>query len=266
MSAVRPERSPSHDAEVNELPLTAQAVSLPLFATSRQRPGRADFRGDLGSAETASLATRQTDIAARAARWLLLDGSGVVFTMRHEQRLHALAARCDTTGEERIHQVIWGSGFDSLVDWGYFGEYDILSELKTECGYSGALEDLCADWCEGFALNEELLDLVEGWSKQAQIAILSDNGPLLCQSIERRYPRLHRLCRHIVFSCDIGACKPAAFAFGRAAQILGAAPQDIFFIDDLVSNCRAAEALGFCAHTYLGPDELQGSVRPFLEG
>ena len=196
-------------------------------------------------------------------RWLLLDGSGVLFTMDHGARLRAIAARSDPSmTPEHIDRTIWRSGLDGLFDAGYFSETEILDELKRRLGYRGSVADLREDWCTGFTLVDELMDLVDELAPAVRLAVLSDNGPLLLASIPARFPRLLRAAEHIVFSCETGVCKPARLAFETAVATLKVTNRaDVLFVDDLDSNCVAARRLGLRAHRFSSTERLRQALR-----
>lgn len=196
-------------------------------------------------------------------RWLLLDASGVLFTMHHGARLRSIAARCDpsmTSGH--IDRTIWRSGLDGLFDAGYFSETEILDELTRRFGYRGSVADLREDWCAGFTLVDELLDLIDELAPAVRLAVLSDNGPLLLASIPARFPRLFRAAEHIVFSCEMGVCKPARLAFETAIATLKVTDRtEVLFVDDLDSNCVAARRLGLRAHQFSSTQRLRQALR-----
>lgn len=51
----------------------------------------------------------------------------------------------------------------------------------------------------------------------------------------------------LVFSADVGSCKPAHAAYVAAADALGVAPADVLFVDDRPENVAGAEAAGMRA-------------------
>lgn len=64
-------------------------------------------------------------------------------------------------------------------------------------------------------------------------------------------------------SCETGVRKPDPQAYlGPCAQ-LGILPEEAVFVDDRVSNCAAAEAVGLRTHLYRGTDGLRAGLRAF---
>jgi putative hydrolase of the HAD superfamily len=97
----------------------------------------------------------------------------------------------------------------------------------------------------------ELLDAIH--ADGTQVSLLS-NAPRELGVALADLPELARF-RHLLFSADLRLIKPDPQIFRAAAERLGAAPQDVVFIDDRAANVRAAAAVGFDAVRYTGsPD------------
>ena len=63
---------------------------------------------------------------------------------------------------------------------------------------------------------------------------------------------------HLLFSADLTMVKPDPRIFHAAAERLGAAPEDIVFVDDRLENTAAAAGIGIHAITYTAtPDCLR---------
>jgi putative hydrolase of the HAD superfamily len=59
----------------------------------------------------------------------------------------------------------------------------------------------------------------------------------------------------VVISAEVGMRKPEERIFRHAADLLGLAPEECVFIDDVAANVTAAEAIGMTGvlHTQPGP-------------
>lgn len=87
-------------------------------------------------------------------------------------------------------------------------------------------------------------DLVLALRSSARVVLLSNISDL---HLRKCLPE----CRHffsefdaLYFSCRINKRKPAAEAFLHVCEMEGTAPERTVLIDDSISNCNAAEALG----------------------
>lgn len=85
------------------------------------------------------------------------------------------------------------------------------------------------------------------------------NYPVWYHAIEER-TRLSRFLSWSFVSCDMGHRKPDAEAFRLPLRRLGAAPEDVVFVDDNAGNVEAAAALGLDAIRFTGADELRAAL------
>lgn len=58
----------------------------------------------------------------------------------------------------------------------------------------------------------------------------------------------------VVISAEVGMRKPEERIFRHAADLLGLAPSECVFIDDMEANVRAAEAIGMCGVLHSQPE------------
>lgn len=87
-----------------------------------------------------------------------------------------------------------------------------------------------------------------------RLALLS-NAPHDLAGVLRHSPLLAPFDT-LVFTCDLGACKPDPAVYTHVLARLGAAPEETAFIDDREENVLAAKRLGIDAHPYSGTGDL----------
>ena len=108
----------------------------------------------------------------------------------------------------------------------------------------------------------ETLALANQLRECCEIAMLTNNGSLLYESIPEILPDLHRVFgdrAHASF--QFGARKPQVEVFTRLLARYGATPARAVFVDDaeeFVVGARAAGMHGIC---YAGTSELRRSLR-----
>ncbi|HEV8677608.1 MAG TPA: HAD family phosphatase, partial [Candidatus Paceibacterota bacterium] len=76
-----------------------------------------------------------------------------------------------------------------------------------------------------------------------KLGLLSDHGREWAAFCEEKFDH-HRLYDAVVYSFDVGFCKPDAAMFARALALLNAEPEEALFIDDNPRNVAGAEAFG----------------------
>jgi HAD superfamily hydrolase (TIGR01509 family) len=75
---------------------------------------------------------------------------------------------------------------------------------------------------------------------------LTNTNPMHFDYFTRHMLLFHRLDR-VIASFHVGHRKPEAQLFKAAAQLIGQSPEDILFIDDLMTNVDGAKAVGYQA-------------------
>lgn len=194
---------------------------------------------------------------------LLLDLSGVVCTMDHRPRLARLA-RWSEVGEAEIYERVWESGLDAEFDEGRHGDTaGVLAVLRERIGFRGDEEKLREAWTAGFVANGELLDVLSDLGPGVRVAVLSDNGPVLLDRIDRVLGHWRPRFEQIIFSYEIGVLKPARKAFDHALERLAIPASRTVFLDDRPDNVEAADRLGIRAHLYTGVPETRRILRTY---
>ena len=105
----------------------------------------------------------------------------------------------------------------------------------------------------GDRLNYKLISLIRDLRERGlKIALLSNNIPQLEERL--RELEIHTLFDHILISAKLGVMKPDVTVFRVALQTFKMAPQEVVYIDEALTNIRAAQPLGF--HTILFRPEM----------
>jgi putative hydrolase of the HAD superfamily len=93
----------------------------------------------------------------------------------------------------------------------------------------------------------------------AAVRALRAAGPRICLLSNSwgsdGYPRevFADMYHEVVISCEVGMRKPEERIFRHAADLLGLAPDECVFVDDMEANVRAAEAIGMCGVLHTEP-------------
>jgi putative hydrolase of the HAD superfamily len=66
-----------------------------------------------------------------------------------------------------------------------------------------------------------------------------------------------------IYSCRVGACKPAPEIYRRALAETGVAAGEAMYIDDLEENVRAANEIGMLGWRFTGLATLETEFRRF---
>jgi HAD superfamily hydrolase (TIGR01509 family) len=199
---------------------------------------------------------------------VVLDLGGVVCRFDPDRRLRALAQLSGLPASD-IHAAVWASGLDTKADSGDLGHDEayaaVLARLSGGKGRRGgdggksgngvSPADLRAAWAAAFEPDEEVLALVR--SLDRPVALFSNNGPITEDCLHRELAAVGDAFDQVLLSWRLGATKPASDAFVKATSQVGVAASAVLFVDDSITNVRAAAHAGWIAHPYRGLARLR---------
>jgi epoxide hydrolase-like predicted phosphatase len=77
-------------------------------------------------------------------------------------------------------------------------------------------------------------------------------------------PEFEGLFDHVVSSCDVGLIKPDPAIFQALLDRLGAMPDEVVFVDDLISHVEAARAAGLHAIHFQTTDQALAEIAAYF--
>lgn len=184
-------------------------------------------------------------------RFVLLDADGVVqrFAPNFIDRLSQLTP--DPNKQGFLNEVF---AAESLYMEGGDGFPDALSDVLRRWRVSAAVEEALALWND-IEVDAGVLGVVQQLRANGLTVALATNQ----QSVRARYMRealpYQASFDECFYSCFIGAAKPRLQFFQATLLALGADPEEVLFVDDLVANVEGAVKLG-----------LRGEVFPHSAG
>ncbi|WP_141575201.1 HAD family phosphatase [Actinomadura sp. WMMA1423] len=105
-------------------------------------------------------------------------------------------------------------------------------------------------------INEETVALLKELSGRGTPLALLSNAPVeLARMVDRR--PWASLFRHRLYSADLRLAKPEPEIFRELTGRLGAAPEEVVFVDDREENVRAARMLGIRSVLFTGVPRLR---------
>ena len=192
-----------------------------------------------------------------SAGYLVVDLGGVVFHFDHARRLERLAQAC-ALGTERIHALLWLSGFSADCDRGRYGSAALVrARIRTILGFAGSDDDIDDAWCSAFLPHPAVIEVLDRHGGDRVRALFTNNGPLEELALTRRYPDVVARFDDLFFSYRLGHRKPDPAAFATVAGHLGASPEEIVFIDDSPVHVAAAREAGWHGIQYHGVTRLR---------
>jgi glucose-1-phosphatase len=194
-------------------------------------------------------------------RFVIFDMDDVLCHYQLGKRLRFLAELADTTARD-VRAALWDSGFEELADAGVYPDAETyLREFGARLGFAIT----AAQWVEArrqaMTAMPETIAIARALKAQADIAIYTNNGPLVKQHLDVLLPDAASLFDHRFCSYEFGTKKPDPESFTRLVASLNKAPQDCWFIDDKKSNVQGARLAGLRGHHFRHPDLLADEAR-----
>ncbi len=192
---------------------------------------------------------------------VLFDLDDVLVGYDHAKRLAALSERTGATPKV-AHRALFTAGVEKAADAGELDVAGTLAALSAELGAPVTLEDWISSRSEAMSPRPEVLALAQAAAEVAQVAILTNNGLLLRDHLDRMHPPLFPLFSGKVYcSAQFRRRKPDPAIYLDCLAALGVAPADALFIDDKVANANGARAAGLRAHHYQGSSGLRSALQ-----
>lgn len=151
---------------------------------------------------------------------------------------------------------------------GTISETEVRAQVGARLGLDAVrVESFMADlWDEYLGMpNVELIEYVRGLRSRCRLGILS-NSFVGARELETAMYQFDELVEQIIYSHEIGVCKPDARAFEITCGRLEVRPADCLFIDDYDVNIDAARAAGMQAHLFQGNEQTIARITAHLDG
>ncbi len=192
---------------------------------------------------------------------LICDFDGVMSGYDVPRRLDLLASMGGISRDE-VYGRVWLSGFEDDAD---AGRYPDPSDYLAEFGERLGVRLTRAQWIEARRAAMQhwpaMHRLVELAAERVQIALLTNNGPLICDAFEELAPHTLKLFGpNLFFSFQFGTKKPDPAIFTAVAEQLGVEPQECLFIDDKPHNARGAREAGMTGVHFAGQSSLEAAL------
>jgi len=187
---------------------------------------------------------------------VLFDLDGVLCDYDRSARVDHMAA-VSRRSADAVRRAIWDSGLEARADAGLMTSEAYLHELGALLGCRITLDDWLAARRAATTPKAEVLRLAKAVAACRRVAILTNNSHLLTDHMHRVCPEVGEVFAGAVLStASYGSTKPAAQAYLRCLEELGATSSGTLFIDDVDSNVVGAIQAGLHAHKFIGAEAL----------
>lgn len=186
-------------------------------------------------------------VPSRAVDAVLLD-LGNVLAFHDNERLFAELARAFRATRGELAAVL-DAGLWDRINRGLVPGDCLRRELVARLGVEVGPEEWFSLWNCHFTINAPMVRAVERLVDQLPLVLLSNTHD---QHVAWLWPRLPVLARFagLVLSYEVGAVKPEAAIYRRAAEVAQVEPGRAVFFDDVPRYAEAAAASGLLGRVF----------------
>ena len=192
--------------------------------------------------------------------WFLFDLGNTLIKLAYERVLENICRDATISRDELVDLLERPGGYRDLES-GAIGFGEFYEFICTHAGYRESLRQFREVWSDFFDGPlpgvETLLDRVR---EKYRVAFLSNSNEVHAEVIPRRFATIFRKDDRFIFSYRFKVAKPDPEMFRRALEIIGALPQHVVFIDDLLENVLAARTVGLRAFQFVDADSVTAEL------
>ena len=198
-------------------------------------------------------------------RLVIFDLDEVLVDFRPAARLARLQSITGRPAAE-LHAAWWGTDREERAEAGEHADGEAyLRDFNARIGYPLTR----AQWTDArgaaMQVRPEVFDYARGLAARLPLALLSNNGPLLRETLPDLLPGIAALFGpRLHASADFGARKPEPEVFRRLLVRHGIAPGDALMIDDQGANVAGARAAGLAAIQFRDLGDLAARLEEWL--
>lgn len=184
------------------------------------------------------------------ADWFLFDLGNTVIKLAYERVIDSIIRDANVDRDGLLEVFDQRGGYREL-ERGSVTFWDFYEFLCDRAGYRGDIRRFREVWSDFFDGPmpgiEEVLERVRA---RYRVGFLSNSNEVHAELIPRKYATLFRRDDRFIFSYRFRIAKPDPEMFQRALEILGAQPEQVVFVDDLIENVTAARGVGLAAYQF----------------
>ena len=192
---------------------------------------------------------------------VVFDLDGVLARLDRGRRLTLLA---EMTGKDPgfLDAAVWASDFERRAEAGAYpsgGEY--LAEFNRRIGATLRRDEWVRARRDAMTVDREVLRIAEALRDHCAIAMLTNNGALLHETLAEILPAVHRVFGERAHaSFQFNARKPERAVFERLLSRYGVAPSQAAFIDDYEEFVDGARQVGMHGIRFTGAVALRAEL------
>jgi glucose-1-phosphatase len=189
--------------------------------------------------------------------WFLFDIGNTLIKLAYERVLENIRRASTSTRDEVVKVLEMPGGYRDL-ERGFVSFMEFYEHMCDRAGYRGSMRDFHKVWSDFFDGPipgvEELLERIR---ERYRVAFLSNSNEVHAELIPRMFSALFHKDDRFIFSHRFRVAKPDPEMFRRALEIVGALPQHVVFVDDLIENVLSAQTVGIRSFQFKDAEQLE---------
>ena len=192
--------------------------------------------------------------------WFLFDLGNTLIKLAYERVMENICRDAAISRDALVDLLEKPGGYRDLesgaINFGEFYEF-----ICAHAGYRESLRQFREVWSDFFGGPIPGMEtLLERVREKYRVAFLSNSNEVHAEVIPRRFATLFQKDDRFIFSYRFKVAKPDPEMFRRALEVLGALPQHVVFIDDLLENVIAARSVGLHAYQFVDAESLTAQL------
>lgn len=196
-----------------------------------------------------------------AIEFIYFDLGRVLLDFTHERGFDQIAEVCELSSEQ-VRGVLFDNGLSDRYETGELTTVEFHQEFCSSSKTSPTLEELTTAWADIFEIKTDTMAIAANLrSGGNRIGILSNTCAAHWEFAATRFRVLSQIFDPVITSYDVKSMKPDSLIYEIAAKRAGAAPEQLFFIDDREENVEGARKLGWNAELFTSAQQFANDLQ-----
>ena len=196
---------------------------------------------------------------------IFFDLGNVILPFNHFQiaeRLSQFSRRREFQNPKKIFSYLFDlqKGAINPFDVGKVSPQEFFQTIKERLDLSIPFDEFVPIWCNIFAEDQEVSQIILSLKRKRRLALLSNTDPLHFNYILSKFPVMSVFDKWIL-SYEVGFKKPAPQIFQKAIEWALVKPEKILYIDDTKEYVEVAASLGIQSIHFISASQLKEALQ-----
>jgi putative hydrolase of the HAD superfamily len=186
---------------------------------------------------------------------VVFDFGNVIGFFDYARAIEQMARHAEISADA-IRERLFTAELEDAYETGRMSTAELLAHARALCGFRCPDAEIESAFADMFWPNEDVCRLVPVLKLRYRLFLLSNTNDMHCRWFRRQFAETLNHFDGLVFSHEVGICKPHRGIYDRCLQLMGCRPSECVFIDDIPRNIAAARECGWHGIVYTNADAL----------